>query len=103
MFIAHRAIAVTRSAILLRTAHGTTVGPFAISIDGVSVNGFIADATLGGLPARPLPGASTGNFIATHVLRLDNAGALAPVAPPPGDVSARQRRETARRAALRRV
>ena len=64
------------------------VGPFDINIDGAPVNGFIADATLGGLSGRPLPGAFTGSVIATHVLRLDNAGGLAPVAPPPGDVSA---------------
>ena len=88
MFIARRAITVTRSAILLRTGDDVSVGPFDINIDGAPVNGFIADATLGGLSGRPLPGAFTGSVIATHVLRLDNAGGLAPVAPPPGDVSA---------------
>lgn len=88
MFLGNRAIAVSRSALLLRTADGVVAGPFAISVDGTAVSGFVADATLGDLPGQPLPGTFTGNVVATHILRVDNAGGLAPDAPPPGDVSA---------------
>jgi len=88
MFIANLPIVVSRSALLLRTAKGVVAGPFSISVDGTPLNGFVADATLGNLPGRPLPAAFTGKVIRTHALAVTNAGGLAPDAPPPGDVSA---------------
>ena len=88
IFIAGRAVDVTASALLLRTAAGIAPGAFQISVDGAAVNGFVADPNYGDLPSRPLPAAFTGNLRGKHTLRVDAAGGFAPAAPPPGDVSA---------------
>jgi hypothetical protein len=83
-----RTLSVTRGVLLLRTASGDAPEGFTITIDGTVVPNFVLDPTLGGLPSASLPGAFSANLYADHTFVVSTAGNLAPVAPPPGDVSA---------------
>ncbi|MGH7731013.1 MAG: hypothetical protein ACRENJ_07155, partial [Candidatus Eiseniibacteriota bacterium] len=83
-----RALEVSRSALLLRTGDGTGPGAFQVSVDGQTLGGFAPDATLGGLPARPLPPGFLANLRGPHMLAVTDPGDLAPAAPTPGDTSA---------------
>jgi hypothetical protein len=88
LFVAGRALAVTRGAVLLRTASGAVPTGFTLAIDGAAVSAFSADATLGDFPAAPLPSATTANMRAQHTMTVTAAGDLAPATLPPGDTSA---------------
>jgi hypothetical protein len=88
LFARGRNLQVQSGVVLLRVADKQSVNGVQLSIDDAPVAGFAADATFGNLPARPLPGAFTGNLRAAHTLVLTAAGDLAPAAPAPGDVAA---------------
>lgn len=83
-----RPISVTRSALVVRSAQGVAANTLQVSVDGTAVSGFTADATLGNLPARPLPAPFNANVRSTHRMTIDDAAAFAPATLPPGDVSA---------------
>ncbi len=79
---------MTRSVLLLRGATGVSAAGLQLSVDGSSITGFAPDATLGNLPARALPGAFNAAVRGSHVLKVEAAGAFAPVAPPAGSSGA---------------
>ena len=88
IFVGQRPITVKESALLLRVGEDVAPGAFALTVDGAALKAFGPDGTLGNLPWRPLPESFTKNLFGPHILRLDNAGSLAPPAPVPGDPSA---------------
>jgi hypothetical protein len=86
-FVKGRTLAVTRAALVFKTADGLVPAGLTMSVDGTTVPNPAPDATLGHLPTSALPAAFLANLYSTHSLVIAAAGNLAPAHPVPGDVS----------------
>ncbi len=82
-----RTFQVRRAELLLRPGRGTVPNGVIIQVDGTEVQGFAPDATLGNLPAAPMPPAFGANLRSQHPVVVQSPGNLAPATPTPGDAS----------------
>jgi Tc toxin complex TcA C-terminal TcB-binding domain len=88
VFLAGREIAVSGARIAIRTAEGAAPTGLRLKLNGANQSGFVADADLGGLPAKNVAAALGANVVGSHTIEIDQAGDLAPDAPAAGDLSA---------------